>query len=58
VVRSDGTEERIRAQLRGDRFFVARPLRRGERAYVAAGDVTDDFGNLNGSSSGFVKGRG
>ncbi len=41
VVRADGTQERLRAQLRGDRFIVSRPLKRGERAYVAAGDVTD-----------------
>jgi hypothetical protein len=58
VVRSDGTEERIRAPRRGERFVVSRPLRRGERAYVAAGDVTDGFGNLNGAPSAFVKGRG
>ncbi|MGH2978392.1 MAG: hypothetical protein ACRDLQ_01985, partial [Solirubrobacterales bacterium] len=58
VARSDGTQERIRAQRRGDRFFVSRPLRRGERAYVAAGDVTDAFGNLNGEQSASVKGRG
>jgi hypothetical protein len=58
VIRPDGTQERIRAERRGDRFFVSRPLRRGERAFVAAGDVTDAFGNLNGEPSGFVKGRG
>jgi hypothetical protein len=58
VVRADGTQERIRAQRRGERFFVSRPLRRSERAFVAAGDVTDAFGNLNGEPSGFVKGRG
>jgi len=57
VVRADGTQERLRAQLRGDRFIVSRPLRRGERAYVAAGDVTDAFGNVNGQPSSDVKGR-
>jgi hypothetical protein len=58
VVRADGTSERIRAQRRGDRFFVSRPLRRGERAHVAAGDVLDAFGNVNGEQSTSVKGRG
>jgi hypothetical protein len=58
VVPADGTQERLRAQLRGDRFIVSRSLRRGERAYVAAGDVTDAFGNVNGQPSADVKGRG
>ena len=58
VVRTDGTQERLRAQLRGDRFIVSRPLRRGERAYVAAGDLTDAFGNVNGQRSSDLKGRG
>jgi hypothetical protein len=58
VVRADGTQERLRAQLRGDRFTVSRPLRRGERAYVAAGDLTDAFGNVNGQPSSDLKGRG
>jgi hypothetical protein len=58
IVRSDGSQERIRAQRRGDRFFVSRVLRKGERAYVAAGDVQDAFGNLNGEPSATLKGRG
>jgi hypothetical protein len=57
VTRSDGTQQRIRAQLRGDRFIVIRTLKRGERAHVAAGDVTDAFGNVNGQPSIFLKGR-
>ena len=56
VVRADGTQERLRAQWRGDRFVVSRPLKRKERAYVAAGDVTDAFGNVNGQPSADVKG--
>ena len=58
VVRADGTQERLRAQRRGDRFIVSRALKREERAYVAAGDVTDAFGNVNGQPSADVKGRG
>ena len=58
VVRADGTQERLRAQLRGDRFIVSRTLKRGERAYVATGDVTDAFGNVNGAPSADLKGRG
>jgi hypothetical protein len=58
VVHADGSQERLTAQRRGDRFVVSRPLRRGERAYVAAGDVTDAFGNVNGQPSIYVKGRG
>jgi hypothetical protein len=58
VVRADGTEVRILAQRRGDRFFVSRSLRRGEQAYVAAGDVLDAFGNVNGQPSASIKGKG
>jgi len=58
VVRADGTEVRIAAQLRGDRFFVTRTLRRGERAYVAAGDVLDAFGNTNARDSSSLNGKG
>jgi hypothetical protein len=57
IVGPDGTEERIRAQRRGERFFVSRPLRRGERAFVAAGDMVDEFGNTNGGPSAEIKGR-
>jgi Neutral/alkaline non-lysosomal ceramidase, N-terminal len=57
IVHTDGAEERVRAQRRGERFFVNRPLRRGEQAYVAAGDVVDGFGNTNGAPSASVKGR-
>jgi hypothetical protein len=57
VLRPDGTEERVRAQLRGDRFFVSRVLRRGERAFVAPGDLMDAFGNVNGEPSAYLKGR-
>ena len=57
VTRSDGTQQRIRAQRRGDRFFVTRTLKRGERAHVAAGDVVDAFGNVNGEPSTSLKGR-
>ena len=57
VLGPDGTEQRLPAQRRGDRFFVSRVLRRGEQAFVAAGDVTDAFGNVNGQSSAMLRGR-
>ena len=57
VTRSDGTQQKIRAQRRGDRFFVSRTLKRGERAHVAVGDVIDSFGNVNGEPSVSLKGR-
>jgi hypothetical protein len=56
VVRSDGTKQRLRAQRRGDRFVVSRSLRRGERAFVEAGDVHDAFGNSNGQPSATLSG--
>jgi hypothetical protein len=58
VVRSDGAELRIRAQLRGHRFSVRHVLRPGERAYVAAGDLLDTFGNVNGQPSASLQGPG
>ena len=56
IVSPDGSEERISAQRRGERFFVSRS-RGGERAYVAPGDLVDEFGNANGERSAEIKGR-
>jgi len=42
---------RVRARRWGDRWLTRRHLRRGESAYVCAGDVRDRFGNLNGALS-------
>jgi hypothetical protein len=35
----------------GNRFYVQRTLRPREQAYVRAGDVRDQYGNLNGADS-------
>jgi Neutral/alkaline non-lysosomal ceramidase, N-terminal len=55
IVRRDGSAERVRARERASgSFYVSRQLKRGERAYVAAGDVIDAFGNVNGEQSNTV----
>ena len=58
VVRPSGSSLRLRASRRGDRWTVSRRLVKGERAFVAAGDVVDAFGNVNGEQSRTVNGRG
>ena len=51
IVRTDGTTVRKQAVRQGDRWTISRLLLPGERAYVAAGDVVDAFGNMNGAAS-------
>ena len=59
IERRDGSRERIRARERaGGSFYSPRALRGGETAWVAAGDVRDAFGNLNGAASQQVRARG
>ena len=59
IERRDGSRERIRARERaGGSFYSPRALRGGETAWIAAGDVKDAFGNLNGSESRSVRARG
>ena len=55
IVRRDGSRERVRARERtGASFYSPRALRGDETAFVAAGDVQDAFGNVNGADSGSV----
>jgi hypothetical protein len=58
VVRPDGSRERI-AAVEGapGSFSLDRPLAPGESAFVAAGDVRDAYGNVNGADSGSVEGQ-
>jgi hypothetical protein len=59
IVRRDGSRQRMRARERtGASFYSPRALRRGETAYVAAGDVRDTFGNVNGAASSTIESRG
>jgi len=59
IERRDGSRERIRARERtGASFYSPRALRGGESAFVAAGDVRDEFGNVNGADSETVRSRG
>jgi hypothetical protein len=55
-VRADGTRKRVAATPTGDRWFARRKLLVGESAYVAAGDVVDLYGNVNGSDSASLLG--
>jgi hypothetical protein len=49
---------RLAARPRSDgRWFVTYKLKPGERAYVAAGDLTDEFGDYNGSASNTLHGK-
>jgi hypothetical protein len=58
IVRRDGSSERLRARGRtAGSFYSPRALRTGESAFVAAGDVQDAFGNVNGADSRSVRGR-
>jgi hypothetical protein len=56
IVHADGSRERVQAveQSPGS-FALERPLSAGERAFVAAGDVRDAYGNLNGADSPAVE---
>ena len=58
IVRPDGSSERMRA-VEGSpgSFSSERALSAGETAFVAAGDVRDAFGNVNGADSGSVERR-
>jgi Neutral/alkaline non-lysosomal ceramidase, N-terminal len=51
IKRRTGTQLRVRARRKGDRWTIDRELQPGERAYVAAGDIRDRFGNTNGQAS-------
>ena len=54
-VRRDGSRTRVRARERtGASFYSTRALRGDETAFVAAGDVRDAFGNVNGADSASV----
>jgi hypothetical protein len=55
-VGADGSRARVAATRRGDRWFAARRLLAGESAFVAAGDVVDLYGNVNGADSASVSG--
>jgi hypothetical protein len=52
----DGSRERVAASRRGDRWFARRRLLAGESAFVAAGDVIDLYGNVNGADSASLLG--
>ena len=55
--RADGTTETVEATRDGQRWHAAVTLYEGDRAYVASGGVTDEYGERNGSGSGEVTGR-
>ena len=58
IVRTDGSHERARAvEDSPGSFSSERALSIGERAFVAAGDVRDPFGNVNGAESPSVQGQ-
>ena len=58
MVRPDGSQERVRAvQDSNGSFSSERPLGSGESAFVAAGDLRDAFGNVNGADSRSVEGH-
>jgi len=58
VVHPDGSRERVRAVEGPNGSFTSeRPLAAGESAFVAAGDVRDAFGNVNGAESRSVEGH-
>ena len=53
-VAANGSRRKVAATLSGGRWVSKDALRSGERAFVAAGDVRDGFGNFNGKDSGSV----
>jgi hypothetical protein len=55
VVAADGARRRGRAEPRDGRWVAAVPLAGGERAFVAAGDVRDRYGDVNGRASESVQ---
>jgi hypothetical protein len=56
IIRPDGSSERVRAvEGTPGSFSSERALSAGESAFVAAGDVRDAFGNVNGADSGSVE---
>ena len=58
IVRRDGSRQRVRARERsGSSFYSPRVLGLGETAFVAAGDVRDAFGNVNGADSESIQRR-
>ena len=56
VVRSDGTQEQVAATQQDGRWVAPVSLGAGDRAFVAAGAVRDEFGETNGSASSEVRG--
>jgi hypothetical protein len=56
IVKRDGSRERVHAWKRGDRWVTSRRLLTGQSAFVAAGDVVDRFGDVNGARSATVSG--
>lgn len=57
IVKRNGKRVRAAAKLRGGVLKTTRRLRRGERAYVAAGAVKDATGNTNAKRSKTVRRR-
>ena len=57
IVRADGSRQRVPAvEQSAGSFSTPEPLAAGDSAFVAAGDVRDAFGNLNGADSALVRG--
>lgn len=56
VERADGTIESVEATRSGDRWHAPVTLYEGDRAYVASGDVVDEYGERNGAGTGEVTG--
>ncbi|MGH2691653.1 MAG: neutral/alkaline non-lysosomal ceramidase N-terminal domain-containing protein [Actinomycetota bacterium] len=55
VIRSDGSTDRYEAKLEGEVWVASGlDLAAGDVVVVAAGDVTDEYGNVNGSPSNEV----
>jgi hypothetical protein len=50
-VGADGRRSTAGATERDGRWYTTRALAAGESAYVAAGDVRDEFGDVNGNDS-------
>ena len=56
VVRSDGSQQQVAATQQNGRWVAPTALAPGDRAYVAAGAVRDEFGETNGTQSNEVRG--
>jgi hypothetical protein len=50
-----GRSLRYQARRQGDQWTITRQLQPGERAVIAAGDVLDAFGNVNGQASAEIR---